>query len=122
MFVSGKNLICSLENDQLPATSDSPLQQENDTKHQPSNCNDTLKPKSPDVPGDFYKTRNRLLDNASVQSFEETLYLGASKPVESLNSSDSCTNKKTVDAASETVDCNNQQTVESEVTKIAEEW
>ena len=69
--------------------------------------------------GDHYKTRNTLLDNTTVQSFEETLYLAASQPVESL--SDSYTNK-IADAANEIVEHNDQQTVESEVTKIAEEW
>ena len=105
----------------LPPTSNSSLQQESDTTYPPStplkfaNCNDTLKPESPSLSGDYYKTRNRLLDNTSVQSFEETLYLGVSQ-------SDICTNNKTAGAPNEVVEHNDQQTVESEVTKIAEEW
>lgn len=67
--------------------------------------------------GDSYKTRNTLLDNASTQSFEETLYLGSSNPVESLNSSNVIAN-----AANETAECSSQQNVESEITKIAQEW
>lgn len=73
--------------------------------------------------GDSYKTRNTLLDNVSTQSFEETLYLGSSKPMESLNSSNAgCTNEKIADAVNETAECNDQQVVESEITKIAHEW
>ena len=112
------------KDESLPATFNSPLQQESDTSYQPSaplnsatSCNDTP---DPDLSGDYYRTRNRLLDNTSVQSFEETLYLGASKPLESTN--DSCSNEKITDAANEIVECNDQQTIESEVTKIAEEW
>ena len=109
-----------------------PQQGESDTTHllsstPPKFTNDTLKPESPSVSGDHYKTRNRLLDNTSVQSFEETLYLAASQPIDSL--SDSSTNNKIADAANEAVEHNDeavehndQQTVESEVTKIAEEW
>lgn len=102
-----------------------PQQGESDTTHLlPSTSskltNTTLKPESPNVSGDHYNTRNRLLDNTSVQSFEETLYLAASQPVEFL--SDSCTNNKIADAANEVVEHNDQQTFESEVTKIAEEW
>ena len=108
----------------LPTNSTSPLQQEIHTTSQPSgplkstNCNDILKPDELfNTSGDSYKTRNALLDNASTQSFEETLYLGSSNPVESLNSSNVIAN-----AANETAECSNQQNVESEITKIAQEW
>ena len=117
----------------LPTTSTLPLQQENQihTTSQPSgplkstNCNDDiLKPDElPNMSGDSYKTRNTLLDNVSTQSFEETLYLGSSKPMESLNSSNgSCNNEKIVNAVNETAECNDQQAVESEISKIAQEW
>ena len=117
-----KSFISSFEkNESLLSSSNSPLLQENDTKFlRSTDCNNVPKPESPNMSGDYYKTRNRLLDNQSVQSFEETLYLGMSKPAEYSN--DNCTDEKITDLAQENVENDDIQTVESEVTKIAEEW
>ena len=113
-----KSLISSFEKiESLHTTSNSPLLQESDARS--ADCNDVPKPESSNMRGD-YKTRNRLLDNQSVQSFEETLYLEMSKPAEHFN--DNCTDEKMTDLDKESFENNDMQTVESEVTKIAEEW
>ena len=105
----------------MHSSSNSPLLQENVAKSlRSTDCNNVPKPESPNMSGDYYKTRNRLLDNQSVQSFEETLYLGMLKPAEYSN--DNCTDEKITDLAQENVENDDIQTVESEVTKIAEEW
>lgn len=109
-------MFCSLlESDKSLPSPDSPLDQKSDERFIPLKFDEH---ESTTVSNDCYKTRNQLLDNASVQSFEETLYLGASKPLNSSNGS-----KKVTDPVDETVEYNDQQkTVESEVTKIAQEW
>lgn len=112
-----------LEKDEsLPANTNSLLHQEINIISQPPIPADDNNPPKPELSDDGYKTRNILLDNASVQSFEETLYLGASKPIESSNSNDSCSSEKIATTVSETGGCNDQQTVESEATTIAQEW
>jgi len=112
-----------------PVTSNFSVQQECDIRSQSSiplkatKSDDTFKSNSPSqlkVSTDCYKTRNIQLDNTSVQSFEETLYLGALKPTEPMDSSHgSCTSEKSVN---NTVESGDKQTVESEAIKIAQEW
>lgn len=120
MYIMHIFLFCSLlvKDENLP-TNPSPAQERF------AECQDTLnlESSSHNVSDDCYKTRNRLLDNVSVQSFEETLYLEASNQTKPLTSSeDSSHSEKVENKITDTGESSDQQVVEQQVIKIAQEW